>query len=216
MTLARILVIGVVAVAMACTDDTGQNGTPTPGVDTSNVTSPDTTTTNPPSDTSITPPTDTTVAPKDTTLTPPDTGGPCPTTAGAKRMGAECTAHCECDTGYCYDEAFMGKTGNFRFCTRPCDFNCEYDDNDTGIQQYQCTVLGGKLEKHYGLTKPTICVLVCSKASDCARYSSKYDACGNTQSWTSWCYDDCSFCTSITGQGTCLVTSEMPDCKELQ
>ena len=59
-----------------------------------------------------------------------------------------------------------------------------------------------------------VLVGVALSVSDCAPYSSKYDAWGDATSWTSGCDEDCSFCTSITG--TCLVTSEMPDCEQLK
>ena len=187
--------------------------TPPPQNDTGGITTPDTMPAPTDTNTVTNPPTDTSSPPADTTLTPPDTSETCPTTPGVKRMGSECTADCECDTGYCYDEALMGLTGKFRFCTRACDFGCEYDDNDTGTQQYQCTTMGGKLEKHYGLELPAICVPRCANADDCKVFSSKYDACGNTGGgWTDFCYEDCSYCTGITGVGSCLVTSEMPNC----
>ena len=36
-----------------------------------------------------------------------------------REMGQPCTAHTDCGTCYCYDEAYMTGTG-FRFCTKDC------------------------------------------------------------------------------------------------
>lgn len=107
-----------------------------------------------------------------------DTGGDEPecdeAVAGSKPMGAGCEAHCECETGYCYDEAYLGP---FRFCTRNCDWNCNADVGG-GIEAYKCLLLGGTLANEYDLTETSICQAVCTSVDDCKVLSSEYDACG--------------------------------------
>jgi hypothetical protein len=171
----------------------------------------DTTSVKPPDTGGMTAPVpDTSTPPTDTSNPEPDTPQNCPTPPGAKEIGAECTDHCECGTSYCYDEAFMGITGTFRFCTRECGGDCGDPPEDSAITQYKCYILAGNWTKEYNLTKSHICAPSCSTVEDCKHLSSKYDACGNNGGWTEWCASDGT--PHTLSAKTCLVTSEMPDC----
>ncbi len=100
-------------------------------------------------------------------------------TLGDKVIGAECASHCECDTGYCYDEAYMAP---FRFCTRPCDGGCNPPD---GGDTHLCLNMTGALQKKHDLKYPNICQRRCFSADDCGDLSDQYDICG-TGGFTKW------------------------------
>lgn len=106
----------------------------------------------------------------------------CPSPVGVKPFFAQCEHDCECQTGLCYDEAFMG---DFRFCTRSCEGNCEVGGGD-GTQQNQCLIFSGVHKDAYGLTLMNICAPRCNSLDDCKALSSAYDACGTESGWTSW------------------------------
>ena len=119
-------------------------------------------------------------ASQDTTNPPEDAAEveSCPV-PGDKPTGAACAYHCECRTGYCYDEAYLG---DFRFCTRDCEGlanPCGSEDRVDGqdVQQYQCLNFGGTLADTYGLKHTNICHVRCQSVADCANLSSKYDYC---------------------------------------
>jgi hypothetical protein len=153
--------------------------------------------------------------PKDTFTPPPDVPGPCPSTPGAKSIGAECSEHCECGTNYCYDEAFMGITGTFRFCTKECGGDCgkpSDEEKEKGITEYKCLILAGNWTKPYNLTKSHICAPRCENVDSCKHLSSKYDACGNNKGWTDWCHPDDPTPHTLNA-AVCLVSSEMPLCE---
>lgn len=111
-------------------------------------------------------------------------GGPadieqgCPV-PGTKPTGAACTGHCECRTGYCYDEDYLG---SFRFCTRDCEGltnACGSEDRAAGetVQQYQCLNFSGTLATTYGLEHTNICHVRCKSVDDCKALGSAYDYC---------------------------------------
>ena len=111
----------------------------------------------------------------DTTTTEPDLEELCQAGLRAsKPIGAECEKHCECDTGYCYDEAYMG---DFRFCTRECGSQGCNTGITGGIEQYKCLILGS-FEAEFGLEHSAICQKICTTVEDCKFLSSKYDQCG--------------------------------------
>jgi hypothetical protein len=71
------------------------------------------------------------------------------TSTGTKKIGAPCTDHAECATGYCYDEWYLGWAGGFRFCTIACN-GCppgkqhacaDFDEGATGGPRYKCLLL---------------------------------------------------------------------------
>ncbi len=123
-----------------------------------------------------------------------------PAVAGVFPVGAACAKHCECSTGYCYDEAYLGE---FRFCTKPCSEKCSLEDED-GIQSHICLQLGGNLAAKYELTQTSICMRVCQDVSDCTSLSSAYDKCGDDLTKiTQW------EGTTIAAQRTCQIASEV-------
>ena len=169
-------------------DATGNNPptTPPPGSDTSS-----------PSDASSSPP-----------ELPPVVVGKCEGTPGDKPIMSACSEHCECQTGYCYDENFLG--GGFRFCSMDCAnpsigqcSKINHPDSP-GVQKYGCLNLSS-LKDDYDLETTSLCVLRCENLDECKQYSSQYDQCGNFSggSWTMW--DD----HTIAGFGTCLISAEI-------
>ncbi len=120
--------------------------------------------------------TDTTTTTTDTGPAEVDQGCPVP---GTKPTGAACTDHCECRTGYCYDEAYLG---SFRFCTRDCDGlsnPCGSEDRAAGetVQQYQCLNFSGTLANTHSLAHVNICHVRCTTVDDCKALGSAYDYC---------------------------------------
>lgn len=115
--------------------------------------------------------------------------------AGTKPFGAACAAHCECVTGYCDNEGYLG---DFRFCTRLCDGDC-----DEGTD---CIILGGNLAKTLGVSddKDSLCVPTCSSLDDCKLLSSEYDTCGNPGPTK----DSRCLGTTLTLDSTCQIIAE--------
>jgi len=99
-----------------------------------------------------------------------------PAVDGVFPIGSACSKNCECSTGYCYDEAYLG---DFRFCSKPCSEGCS-EENVTGFQEHTCLVLGGSLAVEHGLVETSICMRVCETVEDCKALSSSYDKCGET------------------------------------
>jgi hypothetical protein len=141
---------------------------------------------------------------------PKDTGGPpvedvveencLPAVEGVFPVGSACSMHCECSTGYCYDEAYLG---DFRFCSKLCADTCS-DEDTQGLQSHVCLQLGGKLANEYGLTQTSICMRVCETLEDCKALSSLYDKCGEELTKeTRW--DG----TLIAAQRTCQIAAEV-------
>lgn len=123
-----------------------------------------------------------------------------PSVAGMFPVGSACSKDCECSTGYCYDEAYLG---SFRFCSKPCSEKCSTEDKN-GIQTHVCLQLGGQLTQDHGLTETSICMRVCESLEDCAALSSAYDKCGDDLSKTTK-WDD----ITIAAQRTCQISSEV-------
>lgn len=119
--------------------------------------------------------------------------------ASSRPIGAACGRHCECETGYCYDEAYLG---DFRFCTRDCDGGC--GDGSSAIDEYRCLLLGGTLANKYGLTHTSICQKICQTLDDCKALASAYDQCGSSKdNSTQWDGQ------TIAGQKTCQISAEV-------
>ena len=123
-----------------------------------------------------------------------------PSVAGMFPVGSACSKDCECSTGYCYDEAYLG---SFRFCSKPCSEQCSTEDKD-GIQSHICLQLGGQLALEYQLTQTSICMRVCQDVSDCTGLASAYDKCGDDLSKTTK-WDN----ITIAAQRTCQISSEV-------
>lgn len=126
---------------------------------------------------------------------------------GTKDLMAACEKHCECKTGYCYDEgAYLG---GFRFCTRECDGSCT-SEKDGSLQDKVCLLLAGqKLAKaHPNIGDKThLCASICKSLEDCKKLSSAYDTCGSpgaacgANSFT--CWGD----VTVAAQKTCQISS---------
>ena len=107
---------------------------------------------------------------------PPDPEQICiPAIRSSKPIGAGCEKHCECDTGYCYDEAYLG---DFRFCTRDCGSQGCNVGVTGGIEQYKCLIMGSFEAKH-DLKHKAICQKICLSVDECKGLSSAYDQCGD-------------------------------------
>jgi hypothetical protein len=122
---------------------------------------------------------------------------------GTKPIMSACSDDCECATGYCYDEAFLG---DFRFCSVDCSTGdpCSGLPNPDGstVQAYQCLTFTTSLKATYGLTVTSLCALRCTDVAQCQAYSSAYDACGNSAFGTEW--DGYTV-----GVKTCLISDRM-------
>lgn len=149
---------------------------------------------------------DTNVGTADTKKELPTAGvGLCTGTPGDKAIQSPCAEHCDCATGYCYDENYLGS--GFKFCSVDCSTGAECSGlkhpTETGIQKYGCLNMNS-LKDDYNLTKTAICVLRCSDVAECQGYSGQYDQCGNfSANATMWEGH------TIAAFSTCLISSEI-------
>lgn len=108
--------------------------------------------------------------------------GRCDGTPGDKPIMAPCDDHCQCSTGYCYDEGFMA--GGLRFCTMDCNAPtlgpCSTLTHPERPHQqgYGCLMLDG-VARARGLETTRLCVVRCADVDECRQYSDVYDRCGN-------------------------------------
>ncbi|MCB9728747.1 MAG: hypothetical protein H6744_17410 [Deltaproteobacteria bacterium] len=141
----------------------------------------------------------------------PEVSGPDPELqcAGAelhwKPLMAACSKHCECQTGYCYDEgAYLG---GFRFCTRPCNGSCA-DLGSGTLQDTVCLNLNALRKSFPAMVEDHICATMCSSPADCEALSTDYDTCG-----TAGCSGGNATCwggTTLALQKTCQIKSTIP------
>jgi hypothetical protein len=125
---------------------------------------------------------------------------------GKKPLMAGCEKHCECKTGFCYDEgAYLG---GFRFCTRPCDGGCTNEASGS-IQTTVCLILAGQAlaEAHPEIQTPYLCAATCKNLEDCKQLSSAYDTCGSPASQCGGGAITCWGNTTLAAQKTCQITS---------
>jgi len=104
-----------------------------------------------------------------------------PALRAIKPIGAGCELDCECETGFCYDEGYLG---DFRFCTRRCEGGC--NDGVEGEPLFTCLLFGGKLADRHDLVVTDICQRICKSLDDCQALSTTYDACGTDKPGTVW------------------------------
>ncbi len=132
------------------------------------------------------------------------TVGQCVGEPGDKPIMAPCSTHCECVTGFCYDEAFNGGGFCSMDCNAPSIGDCAElrHPSKPQHQKYGCLRLDGMKVKH-DLKTTRICVLRCSGVDECRGYSPRYDQCGNFSGGrgTQWG----GFTLGLFG--TCLVSS---------
>ncbi len=96
----------------------------------------------------------------------------CEGTKGNKTIGEECTDHCECETGWCYDEGYMAP---FRYCTRPCEGSCG--------EGYKCLLF---LPAVHNVKHTNICMPICNSIEECKQLSEKYNYCPPANGETKW------------------------------
>lgn len=107
---------------------------------------------------------------------------PC-TPGGPKRDGQTCADHCECQSGYCYDEGYLD---GFRFCTRRCD-GFEHECVKEGdVETYVCTLFSGpwvdELDPPVHLRN--FCLMRCTSNEQCEQLDPAWDACvANSTEW---------------------------------
>ena len=83
-----------------------------------------------------------------------------PTCFGDKPIAAPCEDHCECESGYCYDEAYMAP---HRFCTRFCGGVGGGCDDHNGV----CLNATSRYLSDYDLTLEWFCMPRCATNADC-------------------------------------------------
>ncbi len=126
---------------------------------------------------------------------------------GKQPLMAACEKHCECKTGYCYDEgAYLG---GFRFCTRACDGGCTSEGEVPGIQTTVCLNLAGQklASEHPNIVTKSLCASTCKSLDDCKELSSAYDTCGSPASQCSGGNITCWGKTTLAAQKTCQISS---------
>ena len=102
-----------------------------------------------------------------------------PTTPGTKKMGEECAADGDCETGVCVKVGDAGNTQNtqFAFCSRGCD--CENDTTSRLTTEekksYICLYPSGDQGSNHHV------VPFCASLSDCTALSAKWTACSSVQ-----------------------------------
>ncbi len=104
-----------------------------------------------------------------------------------REMGQPCTAHTDCGTCYCYDEAYMTGTG-FRFCTKDCSSGPGSDCNTGNLSpdpyQYACLKFTVSQINDYELKRGGICAVRCASIDDCKIFAPDYNLC--PQGDTKW------------------------------
>jgi hypothetical protein len=98
---------------------------------------------------------------------------PCqgPGQPGALPVGAPCTSHDDCLTGYCYDEAWKDtpENGGFRFCTIGCS-SCAKSCSDWGSLTAaggSCVLFLAAESNEHDLQYRSICMPKCQTDADC-------------------------------------------------
>lgn len=196
--------VGLVWVALGCgerpSDKSPDTPSPDAGAERSTATQ-----TAPPTSRATPEPVD--AAPRNDAARP--TVGSCVGEPGDKPIMAPCADHCECETGFCYDEAFNGGGFCSMDCNAPSIGDCAKLKHPTlpQHQKYGCLRLDGMKARH-GLKTTRICVLRCAGVDECRAYSPRYDQCGNFSGGrgTQWG----GFTLGLFG--TCLISSAVdPD-----
>ena len=101
-----------------------------------------------------------------------------------KPVGFPCSAHAECATGYCYDEALWNEDGTqqHRFCTAACT-QCEktkcsdYPKPGPKLESNCAGTLSSSFRKHFSLRFKSLCLAKCTQDSDCAPLGGTFTKC---------------------------------------
>jgi hypothetical protein len=101
--------------------------------------------------------------------------GVCQHTAltGTQPLYTACSRHCDCDTGYCYDEGYLHP---FRYCTRPCggvSQGCGPDSENV------CLLIAGPWADTLDppVTLRAFCMAVCTSDAYCQAIDPAWDGC---------------------------------------
>ena len=101
-----------------------------------------------------------------------------PTCFGDRALGASCDDHCQCETGYCYDEIWMAP---FRYCTKFCGGISE----GCGAANACVNVSLPYFPETYYITLTWFCMPRCANVASCQEIDPLYDHCPHP-SMTSW------------------------------
>lgn len=112
-----------------------------------------------------------------------------------RKIGQPCTSHTQCETCYCYDEAYLSP---FRFCTLDCSegVGSSCPNEDGAAPEFACIRFTVGLAVAYDLKVSSICMPRCQSVSECKIYAPNYDACDD--SWDG---------VSIQAVNTCAISS---------
>ncbi len=117
---------------------------------------------------------------------------------GLGKIGHPCTGHTDCETCYCYDEAYLSP---YRFCTKDCssggDSACPLGTGD--FPEYACVKFTQAQIKDFSLVHTGICTPRCISQSDCKLYGPDWGYCPKSQ--TTW--ED----AVVAAVGTCQTTA---------
>jgi len=100
------------------------------------------------------------------------------------QIGEVCNADCDCETGLCYDEAYVAP---HKICSRECEGGCG--------DGYKCLVFSTVHWDKYPMDLHTLCMPTCDSVDDCKAYSDIYTYCPT--SMTQWELQ------TVTGMPTC-------------
>ena len=111
------------------------------------------------------------------------------------KIGMPCTSHTQCESCYCYDEAYLFP---FRFCTQNCQAGSgsSCPNPEIGTPLYACIEFKTEQIKQFELSVPAICMPRCQSVADCTIYSGQYNACDDE--WEG---------ASIQAVDTCMIKS---------
>jgi len=120
---------------------------------------------------------------------------------GTQPLYTACTKHCDCDTGWCYDQAYMHP---FRFCTKECggvSVGCGPDAENV------CGLLSGPWTQTLDppVTVGAFCLPVCGTAADCQALDPAWEGCTDGQTVMT---DPQGDTHTITLRKTCFATGD--------
>jgi hypothetical protein len=95
------------------------------------------------------------------------------------RVGMPCTENGQCETCYCYDEAYLAP---FRFCTKDCSsgVNSSCSDESLDSEEFKCLKFTGAQIKDHDLKVQSLCMPTCQSVDDCKIYGpDDYNYCPN-------------------------------------
>ena len=96
---------------------------------------------------------------------------PChgPGSGGTAPVGTPCTSHDDCETGYCYDEAWTTEIDGHRFCTiacQGCDLTCSEWTHVTANGNKCIPFRTAGINEH-DLVFRSLCLAACANDQEC-------------------------------------------------